>query len=593
MADTPESPAPARVSFARLWRLAKPHLLPLLIATALMLASSGVGLAAPAIAGEVVDAALTRLQSDALNRTALLLVGLFAALGILSFVVHYLLETTGARILRQLRDELFSHLLVLTPEFYENRRIGELLSRLGSDLTVVQNAITSQIPGGIQAVLRFVGTLAILLYLHTRLTLLALGLVPPVILLAVYYGRRLEKFATRVQDALAETSSVAEESLAGLRTVQSFALEPREANRYRDRLAELFGLERRKFRLEGVFIGLLQFAGFSSFAVVLWYGARLIARQELTPGELTSFLLYTFSIASTVGTLAGLYAGYTELRGASARVFEILDTRPALADPSDPQVFGKVRGEMEFQQVSFHYPTARDRPALSEINLRVAPGEMVALVGPSGAGKTTLFSLLLRFYDPTNGAIRLEGKDLRSVRLRELRGAIGVVPQEIFLFSASVEENIRYGREAATFDEVRHAAQAAGADDFIRALPNGYAELVGERGVKLSAGQRQRIAIARAFLRDPAVLLFDEATSALDAESEEVIQRALSVLFTGRTTLVIAHRLATARRANRIVVMEAGRIIGVGTHDALFESSELYRRYWELQSLPREAPATN
>jgi subfamily B ATP-binding cassette protein MsbA len=551
-----------------------------------MLAGSAVWLAAPKVAGMVVDAAVLRGNTDALNRTALALVGLFAGMGALSFVQHYLLEAVGARILRDLRGRLFDHLVGLTPEFYETRRVGELLSRLGSDLTVVQRAVTGQIPGGIQSALAFVGTLVLLLVLHTRLTLLALAVIPPVILLAVFYGRRLEKFATRVQDALADTASVAEEALTGLRTVQTFARERYETGRYRQRLADLFRLELSKFRLEGVFIGLLQFAGFSAFAVVLWYGGRLIARGDLTPGELTSFLLYTFSIAATVGTLAGLYAGYTELRGASARVFQLLDTPPALADPPDHQPLGRPHGRVELCDVGFAYPSSDGRLALDGVTLRVEPGEMVALVGPSGAGKTTLFSLLLRFYDPTAGEIRLDGHDLRRLVRADLRRAIGVVPQEIFLFSASVEENLRYGHPEATPEQVRAAAEAAGADGFIRALPSGYAELVGERGVKLSAGQRQRIAIARAFLKNPAVLLFDEATSALDAESEEIIQRALAALFAGRTTLVIAHRLATARRADRILVLDQGRVVGSGTHAELYAGSELYRRYWELQSLP-------
>jgi subfamily B ATP-binding cassette protein MsbA len=565
----------------------------LLFSTLLILLDGGVVLAAPRVAGMVVDAAVLRANTDMLNQVTLLLIGLFAGLGVLSFFQDYLLDATGARFLFHLRAQLFEHLVGLTPEFYETRRVGELLSRLGTDLAVVQRSLTSHIPNGIYAVLTFIGTLVILLVLHTKLTLVALAVVPPVILVAVWYGGRLEKMATQVQDALAETSSVAEEALAGLRTVQSFAREEHEVGRYRTRLIDLLKLQLRNTRLLSAFAALLRFAAFSAFAVVLWYGGRLIAQSELTPGELTSFLLYTFSIAGSVGTLGGLYAGYKELRGASTRVFELLDTPPAIQEPSNPFPFARPSGRVACHQVGFSYPSAEGRRALDQIDLIIEPGELVALVGPSGAGKSTLFSLLLRFYDPTEGVIAIENRDLRSLRLADLRQNIGLVPQEIFLFSATVEENLRYGDLKATPEQVRAAAVAAGAEQFIRALPHGYDELVGERGVKLSAGQRQRIAIARAFLKNPAILLLDEATSALDAESEEIIQRALAVLLTSRTTLVIAHRLATARRANRIFVLDQGRIVGSGTHEGLYATNELYRRYWELQSLQREGYTTS
>jgi ATP-binding cassette, subfamily B, bacterial MsbA len=579
---------PAAVPLRRLCGLARPFLGTLLLVSLILVLGSAVGLVSPRVAGMVVDAALEPGGGALLTRVALALIGLFAIGGLLSFAQHYLLESAGARMLRALRARVFGHLVELTPEFYESRRLGELLSRLGSDLTLVQRALTGQIPGGIQAVLGLAGTLVVLLFLNPRLTLVTLGLVPPVILLAVWYGGRLERLATRVQDALADSAAVAEETLSGLPTVQACTREGHQVARYQDRLADLLGLQLRESRLTGAFYGLVSFAAFSAFALVMWYGGVLIQRGELTPGELTSFLLYAFSIAASVGTLGGLYAGYKELKGASARVFQILDTTPAILDPPDPVALGRPAGHVAFDGVSFAYPAAGDRLALDRIDLAIAPGEMVAVVGPSGAGKTTLFSLLLRFYDATSGAVRIDDRDLRALRRADLRRAIGLVPQDIFLFGETVEENLRYGRPDATAEQVRAAAEAAGADEFIRELPKGYAELVGERGVKLSVGQRQRIAIARAFLKDPAILLLDEATSALDAESEEIIQRALAVLLTGRTTLVIAHRLATARRANRIVVLDRGRILGSGSHEALFATNELYRRYWELQALQHQ-----
>jgi subfamily B ATP-binding cassette protein MsbA len=576
---------PSGPGFRKLGELLRPYVVPLLGSCALVVLDALAGLVAPRLAGSVVDTALAG-STDNLNRIALLLLGLFAALGLVVFAQHYLLEATGARLLFALRAKLFAHLLRLTPEFYEARRIGELLSRLGADLMTFQRALTGQIPGGIQATISFVGSLALLLILNARLTFLTMAIVPPVVLLALWFGSRLGRLATRVQDALADTTSVAEEALAGLRTVQSFTREPQESDRYQARLGDLLRLQIGRIRLEGAFSGLLQTLAFSSFAVVLWFGGWLIAHQELTPGDLTAFLLYTLQIAGSVGSLGGLWGSYKELRGASARVFELIETPPALTDPPTPVVLSSLHGQIAFKSVSFCYPSGEGHYALQKIDLDVSPGEVVALVGPSGAGKSTLFSLLLRFFDPTSGAVLLDGHDLRSLRLADLRGAIGLVPQDIFLFSGTVEENLRYGNPEATTAQVRAAAEAAGAARFIEQLPKGYAEVVGERGVRLSAGQRQRLAIARAFLKAPAVLLLDEATSALDAESEETIQKALTALWAGRAVLVIAHRLATAQRADRIVVLDQGRIVGSGTHESLYAANALYRRYWELQALP-------
>lgn len=579
-ADEPLPPFPLR----RLGRLVRPHLGPLLLATLILILSSAAGLAGPLLAGAVVDAALS-LSSLSLQAVGLWLIGLFAVMGVLSFAQIYLLSSASARLLADLRGVLFSHLVRLPPAFHEQRRVGELLSRLGSDLSDLQSAITMQIPSGLRAVLGLIGTLVLLLILHTRLTLLTLAVVPPVMLLAVWTGGKLEKFATRVHDALADSQAISGEALDGLRTVQAFAREEHEIHRHGARLTEWLGLELARTRLVAVFHGLLQFAAFTAFAGVLWYGASLIRTGELTAGELTTFLLYTFSVAMSVGTLGVLFTSYREMKGASARVFHILDTEPAIKDPETPVSLGRPTGRVAFEQVRFSYPSSEGRAAISAVDLSVAPGEMVALVGPSGAGKSTLFWLLLRFYDPDAGRVLLDGHDLRTLKLDELRGAIGLVPQDIFLFSASVEENLRYGKPDATPEQIRAAAEAAGAARFIQELAHGYEEKVGERGVKLSVGQRQRLAIARAFLKDPALLLLDEATSALDAESEEVIQLALAVLQKGRTTLVIAHRLATARRANRILVLEQGRIQASGTHEELFAANALYKRYWELQSL--------
>ena len=576
---------PAAPQLGRLFGLARPYLGPLIGVTAMMLLGSAIGLLTPTVAGRVIDAALIEGSVQRLNRVVLALIALFAALGITAYLENVLLRTTGARLLRDLRERLFRHLVILSPDFYERRPVGELLSRMGSDLTLVQAALTSQIPGGIQALLRFAGTLAILLVMQTRLTLVALVVVPPVVLVAMFFGRRLERLSREARDANANASARAEESLNGIRTVQAFQREEAESKLYGVRLIELFGIQVRNAHVEGAFSGMVQFSAFSAFAVVLWYGGRLMLAGSLTPGELTAFLLYTFSIATSVGQLGSLYAAFRELRGASVRIFELLDTEPRIADPPQPVRLEEIVGRLTLRNVRFAYDSAPDVFALDGVDFDVRPGEVVGLVGPSGSGKTTVFNLLLRFYDPVSGSVRLDGHDLRELRVEDVRHHIAVVPQEIFLMSGSIEDNLRMGRPQASIDEVRRAAELAGADEFIDRLEHGYASEVGQRGVRLSGGQRQRLAIARAFLKDPAVLLLDEATSALDPDSEQRVQHALESLMRGRTTLVIAHRLVTARRADRILVFERGRVVATGTHEELHATNELYRRYWTLQSL--------
>ncbi len=558
----------------------------LAVASIFVVAGSAVALAAPRVAGMAVDSALGEGSPGRLDAIAVILVTLFAVRGAMSFAEQYLLRATGGRMLRALRQRTHSHLLTLGPGFYQDRPVGELLSRLGSDLERIQGTLTQRGPTGARAGLTFVGAVAILFTLHAQLAWVALCMVPVVVALSYLYGRRLQSLATRTQDQRAKVSAAAEESLSGVRTVQSFGAEDDERARYGDHLDRLLGVQIESARTVGLFSGLLQFVGFSAFALVVWYGGRLIADGDgLTPGELTSSLIYTFAIASSIGPLGTLYAGLRELRGASARVFQLLDEEPAMSDAPGAAPLPESANELRIDDAWFQYPGADDF-ALRGVSLSARRGELVALVGPSGAGKSTLFALIQRFYDPQRGAVRIGGADLRGAALSSVRRSVAVVPQDVFLFSRSIADNIRVGRPEASDSEVRAAARAAGADEFIRELSGGYEAEVGERGVKLSAGQRQRIAIARALLARPAILLLDEATSALDPDSEATIHRALTAAKAEVTTLVIAHRLTTARLADHVVLLDRGAIAAAGTDADLRDTSDLYRHFWTPLSVP-------
>lgn len=591
------SPEPAEnearppIPFRRLYQLSRPQLGLILAATVLLLFMSAGGLAVPKLAGDVVDTALEESSKGQLRAVVAGLIGLFAAIGLVSYVQGLLLGVAGARLLKDLRRQLFSHLLALTPGFFDKRRVGELLSRLGSDLTAVEGSITQSIPFGIQALLRFGGTLVVLLILHPRLTLVALLVVPPVVLVAIFVGVRIERISKGERDATAETAALADEALAGIRTIQAACAEDRTKARYGGLLDSLYGVQVRGAKIQSAFAGIVTFAGFTAFALVLGYGGELMLEKKLKPGELTAFLLYTFSIAMTVGQLGGLYASYRELKGSCARLFEILDTEPDVEDPALGSPAGapfEAKGALAIQDLHFAYDGSEGR-ALEGLNLDVEQGSTVALVGPSGSGKSTLFMALLRFYPTESGSILLDGRPIESIPLRDLRASMGVVPQEVFLMGGTIADNLRLGcanaDDDADDDALWAALDAASAKGFVKKLDKGLETEIGERGTRLSGGQRQRLAIARAFLEDPKILLLDEATSSLDPDSEAKVQEALHRLFEGRTTLVIAHRLATARRADCIYVLDGGKITASGTHEDLIESSELYRRYWKLQSL--------
>ncbi len=579
----PSAKTESRLDTKRLVSLARPELPRLVVATIALLISSSMVLAYPQVIRYMVDAVVEGESIEAVDLATLVLLGAFVVQSVFSMLRAWLFTVAGERIVADLRKNLFRAIISQDVAFFDERRTGELTNRLASDTTVLQNAVTVNVSMVLRHTMSTLGGVVLLVWMSPVLAGVSMAVVPVVAVGAALYGRLIRRLSVKVQDALAASTEVAEETIAGVRTVRAFAREASEVDRYGQRVEDSFALAAKRALAIGGFSGIAGFLGYGALAVVVWYGGRMVLDGRLTIGDLTAFIVYTMIVAVSLGSLAGLYGDFMRAVGASQRVFELMDLTAAIemADGNTPPE--RIEGRVCFDHVRFAYPSRSDVTVLDDFDLTIEPGELVALVGPSGAGKSTVASLLLRLYDPQSGALVVDGHDIRTFDPRQWRERVGSVSQEPILFATTIADNIRYGRADATDEQVRAAARAANAEVFVDAFPEGFDTLVGERGVRLSGGQKQRVAIARAVLRDPRVLILDEATSALDAESEHLVKEALDRLMEGRTTLVIAHRLSTVIDADRVVVLDGGRVVQSGPHEQLMNEEGLYRRLVERQ----------
>lgn len=564
----------------RIFKYLKPYRLSYMLGVFFLLLSSFASLIFPMFIGEMVDASMESLNQ--INRMAILLFGLFTLQAIFSYFRIVLFVNVTEKFLAKLRQVTYEHLIRLPMTFFNKRRVGELNSRIASDIALLQETFTTTSAEFIRQLIIVFGGILLLGYTSVQLAAFMLSIFPIIIVVAVIIGRKLRSYSKTVQDHIASSNTIVEETLQGIMNVKAFANEAFESLRYKRKTEEIVIYAIKGGRLRAAFASFIILGIFGAIAAVIWYGARLIHQGEMSMGDLTSFLMLTIFIGASIGSIADLYAQIQKAIGATEKLMEILDETPE--EYSEGQIKQVLKGAIKFNNLSFHYPNRSDVQVLSSINMDIKEGEQIALVGASGAGKSTITQLMMRFYQGYQGNLYIDNKEITSIPLTDLRKQIAIVPQDILLFGGSIKENIAYGNPKASDEEIYKAAKLANAHQFISDFPERYDTLVGERGIQLSGGQRQRIAIARAILKNPKILILDEATSALDSESENLVQEALNSLLRGRTSIVIAHRLSTIRNADEIFVLDKGKIIESGTHDDLSKiENGTYKKLSTLQ----------